>query len=119
MKKLQKQNRNTSSKRSLSMANADNGSTPSGIATKKKKNDHPWLDVPAFDQKGEELMQENVSQLRKVCRAARADHALIKDLMKKTYPLRRRMVLAGKETVESILKSFPPLAQPAHVSYYL
>ena len=101
------------------MANADNGSTPSGSVTKKKKSDHPWLDVPTFDQKGEELMQENVSQLRKVCRAARTDHALIKDLMKKTYPLRRRMVLAGKETVESILKSFPPLAQPAHVSYCL
>ncbi len=65
------------------MANADNGSTPSGSVT--KKSDHPWLDVPAFDQKGEELMQENVSQLRKVCRAARTDNVLIKDLMKKTY----------------------------------
>lgn len=115
MKKIQKQNRNTS-KRSLSMSNAVNESTPSGSATKKKKNDLPWLDVPAFDQQEEESMQENVGQLRKVCRAARADHALIKDLMKNTYPLRRRMVLAGKETVESILKSFPPLAQPAHVS---
>ncbi len=56
----------------------------------RRRGDHPWLDVPAFDQKGEELMQENVSQLRKVCRAARTDHALIKDLMKKTLPTTKK-----------------------------
>ena len=63
-----------------------------------------WLCQNVMKMK--KTMKEAIAQLRKVCRSAKVDHSLVKELMKVTYPLRRKMVLAGIETVEAIVKSF-------------
>ena len=116
MKRLQKQN--LSSKRSLSLqpTNASDDQFATPPLQKKRKPNYPWLVVPECDE-NEKTMKEAIAQLRKVSRSAKVDHSLVKELMKVTYPLRRKMVLAGIETVEAIVKSFPALVQAAHVSF--
>ena len=93
-------------------ASDDQFATP---ALQKRKPNYPWLVVPECDE-NEKTMKEAIAQLCKVCPSAKVDHSLVKELMKVTYPLRRKMVLAGIEMVKAIVKSFPALVQAAYVS---
>lgn len=74
--------------------------------------------MPSFDAKEKDAMKEKVGQLRKLSRAGKVDHAVMKNLMRDTYPLRRQTILAGTDTVDTIIKSFPVLIQPAHLSFF-
>ena len=114
MKQLQK----IATKRSLPMT--DTEKEPSDVHMHKKhRTDNPWLEVPSFDAKEKDAMKEKVGQLRKLSRAGKVDHGVMKNLMRDTYPLRRQTILAGTDTVDTIIKSFPVLIQPAHVSFFM
>ncbi len=113
MKRLQK----LATKRSLPMNNTEKDSSEIHVH-KKPKSDNPWLEVPSFDAKEKDAMKEKIAQLRKLRRAGKVDHGVMKKLMQDTYPLRRQTILAGTDTVDMIIKSFPVLIQPAHVSFF-
>ena len=114
MKRLQK----IATKRSLAMIDPEKSPSSSTIQRhKKRKPDNPWLEVPSFDGKEKEAMKDKMVQLRKLSRAGKVDHGAMKSLMRDTYPLRRQTILAGTDTVDTIIKSFPALIQPAHVSF--
>ncbi len=113
MKWLQK----LATKRSLPMNNTEKDSSEIHVH-KKPKSDNPWLEVPSFDAKEKDAMKEKIAQLRKLSQAGKVDHRVMKKLMQDTYPLRRQTILAGTDTVDMIIKSFPVLIQPAHVSFF-
>ena len=73
-----------------------------------------WLVCPEFGEDEEKEMKSNMTQLRKVSRASKVDQAVVKTLMKSTFPIRRKLVLTG-ESIGAILKNFPVLVQASHV----
>ena len=93
-----------------------NGQVASNIS-KRQKITSPWLVIPPLNEdEAEDTMKEKTQQLRKICRLPRTDQAMAKTLKLATYPVRRRMIIDATESVESLLKLFPPLLQPIHVS---
>ena len=89
-------------------------STP--VVKKIKLNIKPWLKIPPLHQgETEDTMKEKTQQLKKICRIARPDQTLVKSLMSSTYPVRRKMIIEGTESVESLLKLFPSLLLYIHV----
>ena len=109
MKRLQK-----ATKRSLTMSNTTLPTDKSSSISKKSKLDMPWLVLPEFGEDEEKEMKSNMAQLRKVSRASKVDQAVVKTLMKSTFPIRRKLVLTG-ESIGAILKNFPVLVQASHV----
>ena len=109
MKRLQK----IATKRSLAMIDPEKSPSSSTIQQHKHKPDNPWLEVPSFDGKEKEAMKDKMVQLRKLSQAGKVDHGAMKSFMWDTYPLRRQTILAGTDTVDTIIKSFPVLIQPA------
>ena len=111
MKRLQK-----SSAKRVQLVCKTNGQVASNIS-KRQKITSPWLVIPPLNEdETEDTMKEKTQQLRKICRLPRTDQAMVKTLMLTTYPVRRRMIIDATESVESLLKLFPPLLQPIHVS---
>lgn len=87
---------------------------------KKHKTNVPWVAIPPLDEgETEETIKEKMTQLRRICRLPKPDPAMVKSLMLGTYPLRRKMAIEGTESAESLVKMFPPLLQPVHVSHLL
>ena len=97
------------------MIDPEKSPSSSTIQQHKHKPDNPWLEVPYFDGKEKEAMKDKMGQLRKLSQAGKVDHGAMKSLMLDTYPLRRQTILAGAgaDTVDTIIKSFPVLIQPA------
>jgi hypothetical protein len=108
MKRLQR----SSARRSLKKV-AEVGETP----PQKRKTNNIWSEVPEMEE-GEtrEMLEEKISQLKRICKSNRPDHATLKNLMAATYPLRRKEVLESSESLDGLVKRYPPLLKPIYVS---
>ena len=112
MKRLQR----SSTKRCLELSKNHDGELSK--AKKANMSSNPWLKIPQLGEgETEDTLTEKTKQLKKICCATRPDQALIKTLMQATYPIRRKMVIQGTESVESLVKMFPALLYSIHVSY--
>lgn len=85
------------------------------VPTKKQKRNQAWQSIPEMG-KGESEETLKQKQLKKICRQSRTDQAVVKSLVSSTFPLRRKSVIDGTETLEELLGNYPPLLKPVHVS---
>jgi hypothetical protein len=111
MKRLQR----STAKRSL---NTTVDACASGAAPKKAKvNEDLWFNIPEIpEDQTEEILEEKVNELKKICRATRPDQSTVQTLMIETFPIRRKAVIEGTEGLDLLLKRYPPLEKPMHVS---
>ena len=85
------------------------------VPTKKQKRNQAWQSILEMD-KGESEETLKQKQLKKICRQSRTDQAVVKSTMSSTLPLRRKGLIDGSETLEELLRNYPPLLKPVHVS---
>ena len=85
------------------------------VPTKKQKRNQARQSIPEMG-KGESEETLKQKQLKKICRQSRTDQAVVKSLVSSTFPLRRKSVIDGTETLEELLGNYPPLLKPVHVS---
>ena len=87
------------------------------VPTKKQKRNQARQSIPEMGKgESEETLKQKQKLLKIICRQSRTDQAVVKSLMSSTFPLRRKSVIDGTETLEELLGNYPPLLKPVHVS---